>query len=351
MHLKKLSPLWILLLIGVILIRLSILKPEYVEKYYARGIYPFLGIALRFFTGLFPFSVGDILYIIAILLIMREIYIWIRWVSKKNKPNFILLRLSSYVTILLSLYLLFNVFWGLNYNRRSVGYQLELESFQPNDSLLFQLAVQLRDKTNKMRPRSTFSVNYNQMAVRGYNQLSLSYPIPKPVQVLVKGSIFGIVGNYMGYSGYFNPFTGEGQVNSTIPEFMIPFVACHEMAHQLGYAKEHEASFIGHLAAKASGDPFLQYSSYLNMFLSAHGELRSIDSTAAKTIWKGLNSEVMGDIQRYRDYLKKYDTPIGDWVDQFYNQYLKLNEQPSGMRSYNLVTVWLMAWMRKYGDV
>ena len=49
----------------------------------------------------------------------------------------------------------------------------------------------------------------------------------------------------MGFSGYLNPFTNEAQVDILIPKYQLPTTASHEVAHQLGYAAENEANFIG----------------------------------------------------------------------------------------------------------
>jgi hypothetical protein len=194
-------------------------------------------------------------------------------------------------------------------------------------------------------------VDIDQIPQRGYKRLSEKWPLPEPGPFSLKTSLFGGMGNYLGYSGYFNPFTGEAQVNATIPVYMLPFVACHEVAHQLGYAREHEASFVGHLAARASGDAFAQYSSYLNMFLYAQRELRMVDSVTARSLWEGVSPAVQADIRDYRMFLKQHDTWIGTWVDLFYDRYLKWNDQPEGVQTYSRVVIWLSAWLEKYGDV
>lgn len=340
------------LIFGAVLIKLVSFYPDIIEKYYALGFYPFIGRIFRWLTGWIPFSVGDVLYLIAILLILKELMDWARWLKKRQEHRFLSRKWLLYLNTTLTIYLIFNIFWGLNYNRKNIGTCFQLDRDAGTDSLLQQLSIELRDKTNQSRPKVFhLSQNYLKQVAYGYTKLSAQYPFLQPAPISLKPSLFGFLGNYMGYSGYFNPFTGEGQINTSIPAFMIPFVASHEMGHQLGFAKEYEASFVGHLAARASGDQTLQYSSYLNMYLSANRELRNIDSIAAKNIWKGLKPEVQKDIQQYRLFLQRYDSPIGLWVDAFYTRYLHLNEQPAGMRSYNLVVVWLMAWKKKYGEI
>src|SRR6185369_4384473 len=39
----------------------------------------------------------------------------------------------------------------------------------------------------------------------------------------IKPSIFSYAGDYLGFTGYYNPFTGEAQVNTTVPVFVQPF--------------------------------------------------------------------------------------------------------------------------------
>jgi len=48
--------------------------------------------------------------------------------------------------------------------------------------------------------------------------------------------------SYLGIGGVYFPFTGEANVNISMPHTSIPFTACHEMAHQIGFAREDEAT-------------------------------------------------------------------------------------------------------------
>src|SRR5207248_3994546 len=101
-------------------------------------------------------------------------------------------------------------------------------------------------------------------ASANYDLPFLKYSFPS-----VKPSIFSYLGDYLGYTGYYNPFTGEAQVNTTVPIFVQPFTCTHEIGHQLGYAKEMEANFVGYLAASNSSDPVMQYSVYFDIYIYA----------------------------------------------------------------------------------
>jgi hypothetical protein len=51
--------------------------------------------------------------------------------------------------------------------------------------------------------------------------------------------------------------------NDNIPIFDLPMAIAHYKAHQRGYAREDEATFIGYIACINSTEPFVRYSGYL----------------------------------------------------------------------------------------
>src|SRR5687768_14965936 len=108
----------------------------------------------------------------------------------------------------------------------------------------------------------------------------------------IKPSFYSYAGNYLGFSGYYNPFSGEAQVNTTIPAFSQPFVSCHEIGHQLGFAKEDEANFAGFLSARKSPNPAFRYSVYFDMYGYALRDLFNRDSVSARQLHNQLDSQV-----------------------------------------------------------
>ena len=70
-----------------------------------------------------------------------------------------------------------------------------------------------------------------------YEVAEKEYPFIQYKSTSVKPSLYGWLGNYFGFTGYYNPFTGEAQVNTTVPKFLLPYITLHEIGHQLGYAK------------------------------------------------------------------------------------------------------------------
>ena len=163
--------------------------------------------------------------------------------------------------------------------------------------------------------------------------------------------MFGLFGNYFGFTGYYNPFTGEAQLNTLVPKFILPFTTSHEIAHQLGYAKEEEANFVGYLAATASTDTLFHYSTYLDLFVYANRQLFFVDSVAAKDFTTQLLPEVKSDIKEWREFLRRHKNPLEPVIRWAYGNYLRANQQPKGMTSYDEVIADLIAFYKKYGRI
>lgn len=328
---------WAILIGLALLVRLVSLFPAYVEAYYSSGLYPLTSALQRALTGWLPFSLGDVLYLLFGVWLLRWIFLFFKGEEKGGRWKMV----SSFIQVVLCIYILFNVLWGLNYNRLSPARQFGLavaDSLGPTD--LRDISAILMERTNQYRPARIISESEARNLAKPLFQGG-GFPKVRPSSI--KASLFGKLGNYIGYSGYYNPFSGEAQVNTAIPDFLIPFVACHEIAHQAGYAKENEANFVGFLAARRSADSSMRYSAYFSMFLYANGQLRRLDSAAARQNMEQLLPAVRKDVQAYREYLTSYDNPLGDAVDAFYNQFLRMNQQPAGMATYSRVVLWLHA--------
>ena len=259
---------WASLIVVAIGINLFSRFPAAVEKYYSNGLYPFLARGQRFLFGWVPFSIGDILYgAVVILLVYRLVRLIRKLVRRQTEKGWFARLLRRTVFVLLWVYVLFNGLWGLNYNRLGIANFLGLQvwpytTVQLND-LAGILVEKLNDLDSSARVHRASLASWRVLregAVRAYDTLGADDPWFAYRTPSVKASMFSYPGLYIGFGGYYNPFTGEAQVNTMDPLLGQPYTICHEIGHQLGYAKENEANFIGFLAAKSSPDPEFQYS-------------------------------------------------------------------------------------------
>ncbi|WP_460687024.1 DUF3810 domain-containing protein [Niabella aquatica] len=353
---KRLS--WAILLVFAIGIKIISFHSAWVEEYYTYGIYPFIAIVLRYLFGWLPFSAGDILYTALVIWAIHRVLTVIKHAKiQRYSRSYMLRTLRRTVFVWLLVYVLFYSLWGLNYSRAGIASQLGLKEQQYSAKDLDTLVHLLRDRVNdyakQLTPatRDSFKTKKNLFSNASllYNIAGEKYPFLAYKGYSVKPSLFSYLGNYMGFQGYYNPFTGEAQVNTTIPPSVEPFVAAHEIAHQLGYAKESEANFVGFLSCRLHPSVHFRYSVYFDMYHYAIRELAYIDSAKANAYDSTLHMQVKKDKADYIAFYKKYQNPAEPYIDKFYGYFLKANNQPRGRQSYNDVVIWLIAYYKKLG--
>ncbi|WP_202552019.1 DUF3810 domain-containing protein [Ginsengibacter hankyongi] len=346
----------LLLIIGI---KLWAQNNYHIEHFYTNDFYYFFSAILRFLFGWIPFSVGDILYFIAGLWIFLKLMKNTALLFKKKFTlDLFVKKFWKLLLIFLSIYIVFNVFWGLNYNRKGIAWQLKLPKIDydtVNLKLMQDLLLQKVNETKQLLISKSLSYpDKKELFERAkvcYDDAAVVYPFMKYRNTAIKSSLYGLMGDYLGFTGYYNPFTGEAQVNTTVPEFLLPYITLHEMGHQLGYAKEDEANFSGYLAAVNSHDTLFQYSTYLDLFVYANREVYYFDSTASKLAATQLIPAVKADLLEWRLFNRKYVNVFEPTITWLYGKYLQENQQPQGLRTYNEVIATLMAYYKKYGRI
>ena len=349
---------WILLVVLSIFIKWASWYPGWVERNYSGGIYPGLARVQRILFGWIPFSIGDLFYGFLVLVILYKTFNLFRtlWRRQFNRAYFTT-GLQQIIFFFLFVYVFFNLFWGLNYNRKGIAGQLGLEvrpySLQDLDTLtrVIQQRVNYYAGFVTEAQRDSFDrkATLFRSAEEAFQQVEKQYPFLHYSHRSIKPSLFSYLGNYLGFQGYYNPFSGEAQVNTTVPRFLEPYVTTHEMAHQLGYARENEANFVGFLACRAYGNNAFRYSVYYDMFNYALGEVYLRDTLLGRTFLEKAAPQVRKDRREFRNFYQRYRNPVEPVIMWGYGQFLKANNQPAGKRSYNEVVAWLIAYYKKFG--
>jgi hypothetical protein len=328
--------------------------PDFVERYYSNGFYRGVICIFHPVVNLFPFSAGDVIYIFIVgYLIYAAAKLILLLIKKQWRPaGVFLLGLTIRVQVfILSFYLL----WGMNYYRPSADIRLNLPDSGYTTADLKSVTSILIDSANNCRARLTQAdlrqdnKTIYQTAVKAVDTLSADYRDFYTFEPAIKPSILSGLLNYMGTSGYYNPFTTEAQINYQMPVFLKPFVACHELSHQMGFGPEDEANYAGFMAGVNSKDRLLRYSAYylgVEEFMFA---LRHQDSSARKELRKNISPPVLNDFKTEREYWISYQGRLGVLSSLFYDDFLKANNQPQGLNTYNQMVRLVMGWYKKNG--
>jgi hypothetical protein len=341
---KKLN-IYLTFLLGFQILFVQIISkyPSIIEKYYSNGLYLFISTFLRILLGWIPFSFGDLLIFILLFLFLRFIY---RFIKTKFKNG--LDKLVQLLAVLSLLYGCFYWFWGFNYFREPLAKNLGLNQQKYTTAQLTKVTKKVVAKLNSIHfeitENDTLIVKnpYTQKemyikSVVGYNNLAKQYPQLSYNYTSVKSSLMSVLQSYNKTSGYFNPITGEAQVNDMIPKTGFPITICHEIAHQIGFAAENEANFIGYLAVISNDDVYFKYAGYRMAFSYLISELRKRDTTVSKEVILSTNKGVLKDFTASATFWDQYQTPIEPIIKKIYNYYLKANKQDKGIESYNYV--------------
>jgi sensor domain CHASE-containing protein len=133
-----------------------------------------------------------------------------------------------------------------------------------------------------------------------------------------------------------------------MPVFVRPFVACHELSHQMGFGPEDEANFVGFIAGIHSHDRLLRYSAYNEGVQEFMFALRHQDSIARKELRQCISPQVLADFKTEREYWLGYEGKVERMSSVFYDNFLKVNNQPYGLRTYNRMVLLVLAYRKKH---
>jgi hypothetical protein len=276
-----------------------------------------------------PISSGDIFYI---LLGFSLLYFIIKCFKKKTRNN-------SFFKILILiniLYFTYQIFWGMLYFQKPIITKL------PETEITLEKRKNLALKYLEKCKQTRLLVKENQQGVFIVSDLKNiqseilnrqtklpSFISDKKADEInsFKPSLFKNIMSFTGILGYYNPFTAEAQYNTELPSSYLLFTLAHESSHQLGFAREQEANFIGYLIGVNSSNAELRYSTE---YFTLKSLLNSIVYEDEKFVKMMLESYSDG-MKRDRAYEKQFVLKHQGWLNEFFgftnNIFLKTNQQ------------------------
>jgi hypothetical protein len=338
--------------LGMLFFYITSFFPSFVESFYSQGLNKRFLMILSKATGIAPFSVAEIAVIVLIAL---AVFFFIRGLKTAETKKTFFVNLILNIAVFISvMYFVFTLSWSINYNRLSFAQITDIDTRPRSVESLVQLCEQLTEKTNSLRksvnqnPDSVMALAKNtsevfKIAHLAYDAAAEEYPFLAGSYGKPKGVFLSPLMSYSGITGMYFPFTGEANVNTHIPEFLIPSTVCHEMAHQRGFAREDEANYIAYLTCKFHPDVDFQYSGYMLALINSLNTLYSFDSYSYALLYDKLDSGIKKDLQHSFHYWKSYEGPVKKAATSINDAYLKANGQEDGVYSYGRMVDLLLA--------
>jgi len=319
--------------------------PSLVQKYYSTGFYPYISSALRFISGIFPFAIGDLIYILLIGFILYKIIRFYKRRQSLKKRDIIIisLQISNFCLIL---YIVFKIVWGLNYSRPSISEELGIGNEKYNAKELVVLGNYFVDKTNSLKLMQVkvpaYTINeLESKSSAAYSIMAKRNKVFRYNNPCLKAVLNSWIISKIGIEGYYAPLSGEANMNMNLPDFVKPYVSCHEIAHQLGIAYEDEANLLGYLTASNSPDLNYQYSANYEMLRYILFEIRMKSPDDYKILHDRLLPQVLADFKTEKEFWRKYNGDMFGYMDAAFDRFLKLNNQQKGIDSYQDIVIWL----------
>lgn len=314
-------------------------------NWYGENIYPILVGIFAQLSGLFPFSLAEIVITLAVLTCLFAIcYFIVQLVRKKGgRLQFLL---SSVTTVAMTLSIVgagFMYTCGINYYRTPFSEYSGIEIRPYTADEVRETLVYIIENTNRLigeveidengqcvLPENLLDATTAAMykLAEGYPVLESYYPNAKPVLASPLMCYTGIV-------GIFTPYTMEANYNTCDTPEKMGHTICHELSHLTGFMREDEANFISYIACRGSGEIYLEYSGYysaLGYMLNAYYKAVGYDEYVE--LLSTVDSRVYRQICLESEFWAQYDTPVVEVSTAVNDTYLKINDQSDGTKSY-----------------
>ena len=309
-------------------------------------------------TTWIPFSLAEILIITLPIWTFLLIFFAIKQGKKGKKPA--IRYFLSIISIVLFVFITFVWTYSSGFHTTTVDKQLNLETESIGKDDLYSSSKYIVENLNKLSNEIEYDENGSSRLTYSYGQLSKKiceayknyadkYGTIKTFSSSIKPIILSEPMTYTHISGIYTFMTGEGNINTNYPDFVVVASCAHELSHQRGIARENEANFTAFVVLINSDDAYLQYCGYLDVYSNVLNALYSEDKDLYKEVVYSLDSRVKQDLINYSEFFKKYsDSKAAEITDKVNDSYLQANGQQSGTKSYGMIVEITCAYLKKY---
>lgn len=321
--------------------------PNIAEYVFARGIFRVLSTVLSFITGYIPFSLTELLVVLALPLFVFAVILFIKRMKKsKNRRQTAAKAGKAAGWVISSTLLVYMLMHGANFYRFPVAELMELPQADYSQEFLVKVVKDLIrqgaaakaeiavDEKGSLKLSATVPEMLSAGSF-GYDKLGEKYDFFKYGAPNGKGVILSRYWSYTGITGMYFPFWCEANVNIDIPKISIPVTAAHELAHTKGFAREDEANFIAFLACAESDNPEIRYSGYylaIRYFMDIIGEY---NTEATDKLYYEAYEVIQTEVVETAEYYSEKEGEVMAVSSAVNDSFIKAQGVPEGTVSYS----------------
>ena len=294
-----------------------------------------------------PFSVAELLYVLAAVTSVILLALMVRYLVKSRKKGHAAYRCVLFTADLaLTVYAAFCVLWGANYyaddfcdmtdlTPEPVAYEdlLHVTRYFANGLMLASKQVE-RDEDGLFTADRQDILDY---AGQVYDCLYDEFPLLDMPDQQPKGIFFSKIMSAMNFTGFYFPFTGESNVNMDSPAMLLASTCAHELSHQRGITSEQQSNFLAVLACTRCDDANYNYAGWMLGYIHLGNALYRVDPDAWQQIRDSLPDEIVLDLRDNSAYWAQYKGLTATVTQSLNDKMIKSYGDELGTQSYGAV--------------
>lgn len=323
----------IVFFVSVLLFELSFLSAEIADALNGSVCTPFRS-ALSAITSVLPVSVFET----AVLASPIVIFFAVRYTVRGGEVY------KRFITVLSLFSLLFCGYvltLGIAYNSRS--YVTDFRRSFDLDELVSsaeKLSDALRELEGAVGTAEPSLAELHAELSDAYTLLlgkRMRLSVPKPL-------IMSGAASRMGTLAMYSFPTGEVNINTDTPEYMLAFNLAHEYAHSLGVACEGEANFLAYLVCRVAKNEKIRLSGTLVALEYILADIKRADAEKYTVIYNSLSKYAKDCMTEYYNYRKANRSLLYRAADAVNSAHLDVSDR-YGSASYSVFSSYVAAYV------
>ena len=310
-----------------------------------------------------PFSLFEVLVAAAVLyvvfLIVFALYLLVRLIRKRPIPTGWHRFYPGLLAAGMGVFILFVFTLAPCYYRHATARHMDLDTDGVDEEAVFFALERLVEVIAEAEPSLLKNENGESLAPTSLSEIKRSvteaadafgekHPFYQKSGFSAKSFLSSPWMTYTHIAGVYGFFTGEANVNTNYPHFVVTSSIAHETCHARGIAPENECNFLAAVILMESDSPYLRYCGAMGVIDDFIVICKSLDAARTSEILKDCPAVRGKDLRAYSRFFEPYRHSAASKVaDTANSTYLKAMGQKEGTVSYSRIIRLTAAYFQK----